>query len=100
MKKYEFNHPPAEYSPMARHWTRIMQLCVALFLAMVVGVNTGGCTQRQVAGRAPTAPALEPVSTRVYSVRLGTIETPLDRTSTITYDSEVLDESVVSTPRD
>ncbi|MBM44040.1 MAG: hypothetical protein CMJ36_03375 [Phycisphaerae bacterium] len=100
MKKYEFNHPPAENIPMVRNWTRIMQLCIALLLAMVVGVNIGGCTQRQIAGRAPTAPALEPVSTRVYSVRLGTIESPLDRTGTITYDSEVLDGSMVPTPRD
>lgn len=100
MKKYEFNHPPAEYNPMTRHWTRIMQLCVALFLVMVVGVNTGGCTQRQVAGRAPTAPALEPVSSRLYSIRLGTLESPLEQADTSAYEPEVLDGSMASTPRD
>ena len=100
MKKYEFNHPPDEYSPMARHWTRILQLCVAFFLAMVVGLNTVGCTQRQVAGRAPTAPALEPISTRQYSIRLGTLESPLEQTDTSAYDPEALDGSMASTPRD
>ena len=85
---------------MSRHWTRFMQLCVALFLAMVVSMNTGGCTQRQVAGRAPTAPALQPISTRVYSVRLGTLESPAEQKPPTVYDQELSDESLAATSRD
>ena len=100
MKEYEFNIPPDENSPMSRHWTRLMQLSIAIFLAMVVSMNTGGCTQRQIAGRAPTAPALQPVSTRVYSVRLGTLESPAGQKPPTRYDQEFPNESVAATPQD
>ena len=38
----------------------------------------GGCHAVQVAGRAPTAPTLMPVSTSTYPVSLGTRERILD----------------------
>ena len=76
MKEGEFPIPPDEYSPMSRPWTRLTLLFLAIFLAMVVSMSTGGCTQRQIAGRAPSAPALQPVSSHVYSVRLGSLESP------------------------
>ncbi len=96
----EFTSPSDEYSPMSRQWTHLVQLCIAIFLAMVVSMNTGGCTQRQVAGRAPTAPALQPVSTRVFSVRLGTLESPGGQNSPTRYEQEFPDESVAATPQD
>ena len=78
----------------------ILEDDIASFLAMVVSMNFGGCTQRQVSGRAPTAPALQPVSTRVYSVRLGTLESPAGQKTPSRYDQEFPDESVAATPQD
>ncbi|MEE2719660.1 MAG: hypothetical protein VX727_07735 [Planctomycetota bacterium] len=45
--------------------------CRAALLLTVVLCAAGGCQQVRVAGRAPTAPALLPVSSQLVPVRLG-----------------------------
>jgi len=51
-----------------------MHLRQSLVLAAAALLCLGGCQSVQLAGRAPTAPTLLPVSTSTYPVSLGTRE--------------------------
>ncbi len=51
-----------------------MRLRQILVLAAAALVSLGGCQSVQLAGRAPTAPTLHPVSSSTYPVSLGTRE--------------------------
>ena len=57
--------PPDSDAPRSHH---------ALALAAVLVIGLAGCQEVRVAGRAPTAPTLYPVSSTTYSVSLGTGE--------------------------
>lgn len=59
------SHPPRDSDPM--RFPRLLLLAAALAV-------TTGCQPVKLAGRAPTAPALQPVSTQTIPVRLGTSE--------------------------